>query len=405
MATFEYLYIDESGKKKKGKMEAASEDKLITALKAEGKMPIQVLEQNVLTKDINLDLISAVKSKDLAVFCRQFYSILTAGVSIVHAMDMLSNDTENKLLKEAIKKTKASIEKGDTLSQAMSAHTNIFPILFINMMEAGEISGSFENSLLRMAEHFEKEAKLKAVIKKATIYPVIVLFVSVIVVALMLIKVIPNFMSMFDAMEVEMPAVTSVVMKISHVVSKNWVVFLLFILVLIIGLKLLKSSKQGNEYLSRTVLKLPLIGDLIIKSSSARFGRTLSTMLSAGIPITMALEITAKSMSNIIIGQGITDSIKEVERGVSLADTLDSIHRFPPMVSHLIRIGEQSGTTDSMLDKIAEYYEDEVESITGSLIAVLEPFMIIVLAIVVGFLLIAMFQPMITMYQGFDKLG
>jgi type IV pilus assembly protein PilC len=311
---------------------------------------------------------------------------------------------ENKNLSKAINEVGRMVEKGEQLSHAMSSRGNIFPPILINMVEAGEISGSFEVSMLRMAEHFEKEAKLKAVVKKASIYPIILLLVSIAVVLIMLVKVIPNFMGMFDDMNTKLPAVTMAVVHASNFARKFWILLVAVVLLIIVGLKVFSESEQGKETISRLTLKLPGFGRLAVKSASARLGRTLGTLLSAGVPITKALEMTAKTMDNEVIKKLLYNSVAEVERGVPVSYALEASHIFPSMVSHLIRIGEQSGRTEEMLDKLAQYYEDEVENSTASLMTALEPLMIVVLAGMIGFLLMAIFQPILSMYQGLNNI-
>lgn len=404
MPVFDYSYFDHKGKKLKGNMEAPDKDMIIKMLKADGKMPISVTEQSILTKEINLDFGKAITSKDLSVFCRQFHSILTAGVSIVYALEMLGNETENKKLAKAIKDLKGIVEKGELLSSAMKSEEAIFPPIMINMVEAGELSGSFDESMLRMAEHFEKEAKITAVIKKASIYPIILCVVSVGVILLMLVKVIPTFMGMFEDMNTKMPAITLAVVHASNFARKFWFLLVGIIILIIVGFKMLKSSEQGKELFSLLALKLPYVSNLAVKSAAARLGRTLSTLLSAGVSITTALEMTAKTMDNVVIRKQLYHSVAEVERGVPVSYSLEASKLFPPMVSHLIRIGEQSGNTEVMLIKLAEYYEDEVESATASLMTALEPLLIVVLAGIIGFLLMAMFQPMLSMYQGLNNI-
>lgn len=404
MATFDVIYIDPFGKKRKKNIDAYDRDKLITLLKAEGNMPLTVTEQNVLTKEISLDFRKKIMARDYAVFCRQFHSILNAGVTIVNALEMLGKETENKYLADAIVKTRIAVEKGESLTGAMRAQSNVFSPIFLHILEAGEVTGRMEAALQNMAEHFEKEAKMRALIKKATVYPAIVGIVSVLVIAVMLIKIIPDFISMFEEMNTKLPPITTAVVHMSNFIRDYWIFILAFILLIIIGLEIYKATDRGQELMSRISLKLPLLGKLIIKSSAARFGRTLGTLLSAGISITRAMELTAKSMDNVIIKKFLTDSKTEVEKGIPISDTLEPDGMFPPMVSHLIRIGEQTGTTEDMLEKLANYYEEDVENLTQSMMTALEPCMVVVLALVVGFLLLAMFQPMVSMYSGLRNL-
>lgn len=404
MATFDVIYIDSYGKKRKKNIDAYDRDKLVALLKAEGNMPITVTEQTVLTKELSLDFRKKIKARDYAVFCRQFHSILNAGVNIVNALEMLGKETENKYLAAAIVKIRIAVEKGESLTGAMKAQGDTFPPILLHILEAGEVTGRMETSLQRMAEHFEKEAKLRALIGKATVYPIIVGIVSVLVVAVMLIKIIPDFISMFEEMNTKLPPVTTAVVRMSKFATDYWILILALIFLIIIGVEIFKATNQGQELISRISLRLPLLGKLIIKSSAARFGRTLGTLLSAGISITRAMELTAKSMDNIIIKEFLNYSKSEVEKGIPISDTLEPDGLFPPMVSHLIRIGEQTGTTEDMLEKLALYYEEDVENLTQSMMTALEPCMIVVLALVVGFLLLAMFQPMMSMYSGLRNL-
>lgn len=404
MATFDYIFFDTDGKKKKGSREAADQDRLIAILKAEGKMPMSITEQNMLTKEVNFRLGKGIKSRDLAIFCRQFHSILSAGVTITEALDMLGNESENKLLGKAAKEVQRSIEKGELLSQAMNNHPEVFPPIMIHMIEAGEISGSLDVSLDRIAEHYEKEAKLKAIVKKAMIYPIFICIVSIAVIFIMLLKVIPTFMEMFEEIEVKMPAITLAVVSASEFVQKFWILIIAFIILVILGLRVYISTEKGSMLFAKVSLRLPIFGKLIVKSASARFGRTLSTLLSSGVSITQALEITAKSIDNLIIKELVINARTEVERGLSIADTLELSKVLPPMVSHLIRIGEKSGNIELMLRKVADYYEEDVENTTTSMIAAMEPMMIIVLALIVGVMLLAMFQPMMKMYQGLRNI-
>jgi type IV pilus assembly protein PilC len=251
VAAFDYIYFDINGKRKKGSGEAADRDKLFKILKAEDKMPVKITEQNMLTKDIHLGVNSPVKARDLAIFCRQFHSILSSGVAMVSALHMLGNETENKVLKKAIKETQKAVEKGESLTQAMGAQPEAFPPIFLHMMEAGELSGGLEIPLQRVAEHYEKEAKLKAIIKKAAIYPVIVSIVSVIVIAVMLIKVIPSFMEMFEDMEIKMPAITMAVVRLSDFMRKCWIILLALGISLAVSVRIFKASDYGRTFLCK----------------------------------------------------------------------------------------------------------------------------------------------------------
>lgn len=404
MNSYSYLVIDKQGKEKKGTMDAANEDIVKAFLKAEGNLLISISPQNIFTKDIQINLGNPIKPRDLSVFCRQFVSILSAGVSIINALDMLSEQTENKVLSKAIKNVQTSVEKGETLADAMIAEKKIFPRLLIHMVEAGEASGDLETVFERMAEHFEKDTKLKAQVKKAMIYPMVVGCVAIIVIFVMMLVVIPNFVGIFQDMNMELPAMTRMVIGMSDFVKGKWFLILLVIAFAVFGFYLTKKSDTGKYFLGRLALKLPLFGKIITKSNSSRFARTLSTLLTAGIPMIEALDITAKTLDNVIAKQVLFTAKDDVIKGFPLSNPIRVSGVFPPMVCQMIKIGEESGNLESMLEKLADYYDEEVKIATESLTAVLEPMIIVVLALVVGVLIMAIMQPMMSMYTGLDNL-
>ncbi|MDF2588246.1 MAG: type secretion system family protein [Anaerocolumna sp.] len=404
MPNFTYVVIDNKGKEKKGTIEAVNEDKARANLKANGNFLISIAPQNALNKDINISFGNPIKSRDLSLFCRQFVSILSAGVPIVNALEMLMEQTENKVMSQGIKDVMASVEKGETLATAMRARGKIFPSILINMVEAGETSGNLETAFGRMAIHFEKETKLKAQVKKAMLYPAVVGSVAVGVIFIMMIFVIPNFMGMFADMDLEMPAMTQFVIDMSDFFKKYWYVLIGIIVLAVFGIKTYKKSPSGKVIFGRLGLSMPLFGALTRKSSSARFARTLSTLLASGVSMIDALEITSRTMDNEIVRDTLASAKEDVARGIPLSEPIKKSGVFPPMVCHMTKIGEETGNMESMLDKLADYYDEEVELTTQSLTAVMEPMIIIILALVVGVLIMAIMQPMLSMYNGFDNL-
>lgn len=404
MAEFSYIAITKEGKERKGKMEAGDETKVRVSLRGEGLIPINVTELNLLNKDINITVGNPVKVRELSVFCRQFQSILNAGVTIVNALDMLTEQTENKVFKTAIKETKQSVERGETLADAMRKSPKIFPPLLVNMVEAGEASGSLDKAFGRMAIQFEKTAKLKALMKKAMIYPVMLLLVATAVLIIMSVVVVPQFAKMFTEMGSDLPVITKFVMRISDIIRFRWYIIALIILFFIVGVRALQTMEEGKLIFGKLKLRMPILGRLHVKSSSANFARTLSTLISSGISVTKALEITSRSMTNVLFQKALEKTKEEAERGVSLSTPIAASNLFPPMVSQMLRIGEETGNIEGMLDKVAEYYEDEVEIATQSLSASLEPIIIIVMAVIIGVIVMAIYMPMVSMYQGLDKL-
>lgn len=404
MDSFSYIAIGMDGKEKKGSMEAASADKVMAQLKSDGLLPVNVSKQSVLSKDVNISFGNSVKARDLSLFCRQFVGILSAGVSIITALDMMSEQTSNKKLGAAIKDTKVAVEKGDNLAAAMRMQGKIFPPILLNMVEAGEASGNLEVAFERMASHFEKENRLKALIKKAAIYPCAVGVVAFLVIIVMLVVVIPNFENLFASMGSELPMLTKVIKNASDFILTKWPILLLIIVAIVGGIVTFKKSSQGELFFAKMALKVPIFGKLNVKTYSARYARTISTLLVAGIPLIEALEITARNVNNKIIHDVLIHAKTEVARGVPLSIPLKASGVFPPMVHHMTYIGEETGNIEGMLNRLADYYDEEVEVASQGLTAALEPLIIIVLAVIVCVLIAAIMGPMLQMYKDMDTL-
>lgn len=404
MNSYSYLVINKKGKVQKGSIEAIDEEKAKLLLKAEGFLPVSLEKQSFLNKDINITVGNPVKSRDLSVFCRQFVSILTAGVSVVNALDLLTQQTENKVLSEAIKEVQTSVEKGEGLADAMKEQKKVFPSILTNMVKAGEASGDLETVFERLAIHFEKETKLKLQMKKALIYPIIVGLVAVAVLVVMMLFVVPNFMAMFTDMNIDMPFMTRLVIRVSDFMVTRWYVLIVVAACIIIGFSLYKKSTAGRETLGRIAYKVPFYGKFIMKSISARLTRTLCTLLAAGIPVIEALDITARTMDNVVAKDALLLAKEDVAKGIPLSIPIKNAGIFPPMVYQMIKIGEESGDIESMLEKVADYYDEEVEAAAQRLTAVLEPAIIIFLAFMVGIIIMAIMQPMLAMYEGLGNL-
>lgn len=404
MDSFSYVAIGMDGKEKKGSMEAASKDKVVAQLKADGLVPINVAQQSVLSKDLNISIGGRVKARDLSLFCRQFVGILSAGVSIISALDMMSEQTSNKILGRAIRDTQTAVEKGDNLATAMRMQGKVFPPILINMVEAGEASGNLEIAFERMATQFEKENRLKALIKKAAIYPCMVGVIAFIVVIIMLVVIIPNFESLFASMGSDLPLITKVIKGASDFTLNYWPFLLLGLAIIIGGVIAFKKSPRGEIFFAKTALRLPIFGKLNTKTYSARFARTISTLLVAGIPLIDALDITARTIDNKIIKDVLINAKAEVARGVPLSVPIKASGVFPPMVHHMIHIGEETGNIEGMLTRLADYYDEEVEISSQGLTAALEPIIILVLAGIVILLIAAIMGPMLQMYNDMDSM-
>ena len=404
MPGFSYVAVDKRGKEKRGSLEAETRERAFEQLKAEGLIPVSVREQGALNKEIDFSIGKKVKPRDLSVFCRQFVSITQAGVPMKEALQMLSEQTENKWLKRAISEVLLNVEKGNTLADSMRSQPDIFPPMLVNMVEAGEQSGSLEMAFSRMAVHFEKEAKLKATIKKATIYPIILVIAAIGVIAVMLLFVIPIFIDMFADLDIEMPAITMFVMNSSKWMTSHWYVVLAIIVGVVAAYKLIYRTTQGRLTIDRIKMKMPLFGKLTVKTACSQFARTMSTLLMSGISTIDALETTSKIVNNIHYTNAMLKAREEVMKGVPLSEPLEASGIFPPMVYHMTGIGEETGNVEEMLEKMADYYDEEVEMTTQSVLAAMEPIIILFMALIIGTLVIAVISPIASMYNGLDNL-
>lgn len=403
MATFTYTAIDKLGKTKRGNIDAISNERAMVALKAEGLVPVKVQEASVFSKDVQIGT-KKTTPKDLSVFCNQFESILNAGVPVIDALGMLSEQTENKEFAKAIIEVKNSVERGESLGGAMAARRDVFPTMLVSMVQAGEASGSLEISLNRMAIQFEKDTKLKATVKKALTYPMVVLVVMFAVIIVLLKFVIPTFMNMFSDMDIDMPALTLMVMKASEFVQNYWYIVLAVVVIVVIAWKTFMSTMTGKVAMGKFVLWCPLSKNFVIKTSSARLARTLATLTAAGISMIEALDITSKTMTNIIIKMAVVDAKEEVKKGMPLSEPLRKSGVFPPMLIHMTKIGENTGDMEAMLTKMADYYDEEVENATAQLMAMLEPMITVVMAGLVGIIVGAVLMPMVALYDGLDSI-
>lgn len=404
MPGYSYVAVNKKGKEKRGIMEAESREKVIKLLKNEGLLPVSIKEQGILKKDLDFTIGKKVKPRDLCVFCRQFLSIMQAGVPMKEALLLLEEQTEKKWLKRAIASVLSSVERGNTLADSMRGESDIFPSMLINMVEAGESSGNLDMAFGRMAIHFEKEAKLKATIRKATIYPIILIIASMGEIAVMLLFVIPIFMDMFADLDIEMPALTMAVMNSSKWTVSHWYLILFFIIAVLGVYQLIYRTANGRLAIDRIKMKISLFGKLTVKTACSQFARTTSTLLAAGIPMIDCLETVSKIIKNVHYTNALMKAREEVMKGVPLSEPLEVSGIFPPMVFHMTGIGEETGNVEDMLEKLADYYDEEVEMATQSILAAMEPLIIVFMALIVGTLVIAVISPIGTMYEGLDNL-
>ncbi len=400
METYSYKAVSADGKDKKGTLQAETREEALKKVKDMGMIPVSVEAQNALNKDIELPFMTAkkVSSRDMSVFCRQFASILKAGVSIINALEMMESQTENKDLKKSIGKVRGSVEKGETLSDAMRMES-LFPSILVDMVRAGEASGSLETSLSRMAIQFEKDAKTKGMIKKAMIYPMVLLCVAIGVLVVMVVYVIPKFVSMFEDLGSDLPFMTKMMLNLSDFVINYWYIIIIAIVAIVFLYKSYKKTDGGKHVIDGIKLKIPVFGKLTKKTACARFARTMSTLLQAGMPMIEALDIVSSTMDNVLYKDALQNVKNGVSLGMPLSEQLRKTNLFPPMILHMTGIGEETGNLEEMLTNTAVYYEEEVELATQSITALMEPLIILVMAAIVIVLVLSIYQPMIQLYN------
>ena len=401
---YAYLAITKDGKQKKGTMDVSTKEAVASALSRDGLTAVQITEAGAGNRAVSFHMGAKVGAQDLAVFLNQFQSILKAGVTIIQCLRMLADQTDNKYLKAAIMNSADLVERGESLSNAMRMDSDVYPSILINLVAAGEASGSLETSLGRMADHFEKQAHLKAMIKKAMTYPIVVMIVAVVVVIIMSVVVFPRYATLFAEIGSDLPLVTKAVMAFSDLLIKHGAVTAIVVIFAVVGIKAYAATDVGKHMFGKLSLKAPVFGPMNIKSQSASFARTMSTLVSSGMTIPEALGIVSKSMTNIWFEEALADAKGEVEQGVPLSEPLERSGMFPTMCIQMLKIGEETGAVETMLEKVAQYYEEQVEITTANLTTLMEPMIIVVLGGIVGVLVMAMYMPMINMMSGLENL-
>ena len=403
MPVYNYTAIDRNGKKIRKTLDAASLDAAKNTLRGIGCTILDIQEQNVLNKDIELPFLGNPTAKDMAIFCRQFVSILRAGVPISTVLSMLSQQTENKKLAAAVLRMEADIEKGDSLAGSMRRHPKIFSNMLVNMVAAGEESGNLEESFRQMEIYFDKAKRTKSAITKAMIYPSILMLVMVVVVIVMMTSIIPKFLSTFADMDMELPLPTRMVMATSDWFVQWWWLLSIILVVLVVGSTLFNRTRPGQLFFGFLTRKIPVVKMLVVRSACATFCRTLSLLLSSGISLTDSLEMVANNMSNIYFKDAVLKVRTQVSEGWQLHTALQDTRLFPPMVYNLVGIGEETGDLQNMLSKTADYYDDEVEQATQNLLSMMEPCVILLMAVFVVIIVLSIYLPMLNMTSMYDS--
>ncbi len=396
MPVYTYRGTNRTGATVSGEQVATTKTELINALR---RQQISVTKMAEKGKEFSLPTLgSGVSPKELAIFTRQFSVMIDAGLPLVQCLEILAGQQENKVFQKVLTGTRSAVEGGSTLSAAMKQFPKVFDTLYVNMVEAGETGGILDTILQRLSSYIEKNVKLKRAVKSALVYPVAVLLVAAGVIILLLWKVVPIFATLFVGLGVDLPLPTRVVIMLSNFIGS---IFGLLILVGFVGvavaLKLWYRTPKGRMAIDKSLLKLPLIGILLRKIAVARFTRTLGTLIASGVPILEGLDITARTSGNAVIERALQLVRKAVEAGRTLADPLKETEVFPGMVTQMIGVGEQTGAMDAMLQKIADFYEDEVDAAVKDLLSAMEPMMIVFLGVVVGGIVISMYLPLFSL--------
>jgi type IV pilus assembly protein PilC len=403
LSKFDYQVRDKTGKLITGQLEADNQAAVAAKLTSMGYAPIKIdqVKENGLQMEINLPGSNRVKLKDLAIFSRQFATMISSGLSLIRALSILHEQTENKKLAETIDEIRGQVEAGSSLSQALAHHDKIFPKLYVAMVRAGETAGMLDQVLLRVAAMYEADVKLRSKIKSAMTYPVIVFVMAILLSTVMLIFIVPVFAGMFEELGGELPLMTQMLVSASNFVT-SWVGVLSYIVLptaLWFTYKRIRSTEKGRYALDVMKLRLPVFGPLFHKIALTRFARNLSTLMAAGVPILQALEITADTVNNGPIANAVKDVQDSVRQGESINRPLSQHEVFPPMVVQMIAVGEETGNVDGMLEKISDFYDTEIESTTESLTALMEPLMIGVIGGIVGGMVIALYLPMFKIFE------
>jgi type IV pilus assembly protein PilC len=391
MAKFQWEATTRAGEKKRGTMDAENATVVESRLRADGLTIDRVKRTD---GALNFTFGSGVSSKDLQIFTRQLATMIDAGLPLVQCLEILSSQTPNKAFQRILQQVKSSVEQGSTFSDALKRHPKVFDELYVNLVAAGEVGGILDTILNRLAVYIEKAVKLRAQVKSAMFYPIGILVVAVGVIAVMLVKVIPTFESMYKQMNnAQLPGATKFVIGISNGFIDKWYIYVGSVIGLFVIVTMARRTDGGREFFDRVLLRLPVIGPTLRKIVVARFTRTLGTLLASGVPILDALDICARTAGNRVVQQAISRAREKISQGHDMAGPLAESKVFPSMVVQMIGVGEQTGAMDQMLQKIADFYEEEVDAAVSAMTSLIEPIMMAFLGIVVGGLIIAMYLP------------
>jgi len=387
------------GEIKSGELDLATKDDVLRYLNRQKMIPVSVREKPT---SLNITIGTGISTRDIVIFTRQFATMINAGLPLVQSLDILAEQSENENLQKVVQEVLYDVESGNTLADAMGKHPKVFTELYVNMVAAGEAGGILDTILLRLATFLEKNDALVRKVKGAMVYPAVIVFVAVAAVAILLIFVIPTFETMFSSAGIQLPLPTRIVIALSEFLQAYWWGVIAAVIASAFIIRAIYQTDDGELAIDRLLLRAPVIGDLLRKTAVARFTRTLGTLVSSGVAILDGLEITAKTAGNRVIHDAVMGSRASIAGGETISGPLKESGAFPPMVVQMINVGEQTGGLDEMLDKIADFYDDEVDTAVQALLSVLEPIMIIFLGVVVGGMIVAMYLPIFDMINAIE---
>ncbi|HEY3331460.1 MAG TPA: type II secretion system F family protein [Capsulimonadaceae bacterium] len=393
MAIFTYNAVDQMGRAVKGSIEADNEQLVLTRLHEQHFHIVSIEEDKGGIKGILTARVGRVKLQHMVIFSRQFATMINAGINIIKCLDILENQTRDETLKTTIGAVRRDVKEGMTLCDAMSKHPNVFSKLYTNMIRAAEIGGILDSILDRLAGFLEKELEIKQKVKSALMYPIIVLIFAFLVVVALFVVVLPKFKEIFDSMNVEMPPTTQFLFDASDWTLKYWYVVVIIATSATIAVKQYARTEKGHYNIDKLKLKVPIAGDLVLKMGISRFARTFGTLLSSGVPMMRSLEIIGETSGNMVIAEAINKARTSIREGQKISAPLAQSGLFPPMVTHMIDVGEETGLLSEMLVKVSDFYDQEVDAMIKGLTSLIEPMLIVFMGVVVGFIAISVMSP------------
>ena len=398
MPVYQYEAKTTTGTIVKGTMDVANESAVISALMKNQNFPVKIKEYKK-SDNLSLSSIKKVSIKDIAIFCKQFSVVITAGISVMRGLEIVKEQTENPKMKATLEEVFNDVQKGKSLSGAMAKHT-VFPTMLISMVEVGEASGTLDKILERMADYYDKEYKLNQKVRQALTYPVIVSIFAVLVVIFLIMKVIPIFVGMLTSNgDNTLPLPTRIILGVNYGFTHWWWFILFIIASIIFGFKSARKNSSFNNKLDRFKLNMPIFGKINRKIITSRFARTFGILMGSGVPLFESLLICSRVVGNSVVSEALDSTREEIKRGSGIGDTLGKKKIFPVMLTQMIKIGEESGSLDNVLGKTAEFYDSEVETATNQLATLIEPIIIVILGFVVAFIIISIMLPMLQVYN------